>query len=340
MQVGQQVQLPSGQFGATPSWSLDNQSVLLEVDGANNSRQIERYLLSSNSLELLTATGYNTQPYQTKSGQIIYNHSSDGQTNWLPYMMSSDGSKSQPLGDVSSLSSILGFSYDPVTDTIFVFGNSTSGQPAIIYGTSADFINNRTVKTIVVPAIGASDQVSYVSTNSIVVSNGSLGTILSLTDQSQIAVVQHFGNLVGSINTAALQKAKQQTEQQFERIINLSTAPQDFVPYIENQFKANDQSCQANAAAQADGIDFEMTINQVVSDSFASVSQACTSSSTVYYAKDSSGDWAEAFADQGTPTCSQVNQFKFTSQIIPQCYNDIKNGNQTATNQLITNPNQ
>jgi hypothetical protein len=53
--------------------------------------------------------------------------------------------------------------------------------------------------------------------------------------------------------------------------------------------------------------------------------------STVYYSKNSSGTWAQAFVDQGTPTCVLVNQFNFTTQIIPQCYN--------AKNQLTANAN-
>ncbi len=333
MQLDQQVLLPSGETGAAPSWSHDGKSILLEVDGTDGSRQIERYTIATQQLQPLTNSGYNTDPYETTDGHIIYYHSDDGTTNWQVYVMNNDGSQPQPLGNLTSLSSQEGLSYDPAQDMIFVFGVGANNQPLIVYGTTSAFLQARYVQVLQAPVDGPQDQVGFVNSNTVVLTNGRLAYLLNLASHAQSAIISNFGNLVGMLNTSQFQKSAQQQEQPDERIIGLSAAPQDFQTYIEQLFATGDQSCSQVVANQKASIQYEMVINQVVSDNYASVTEGCGALSTVYYYKNSGGVWVSAFTESSTPpTCAQLTQYNnFTGQIISQCYN--------TKNALVPNPN-
>ncbi|MGH7237207.1 MAG: TolB family protein, partial [Candidatus Saccharimonadales bacterium] len=336
----QQLTLPSGVSAQTPTWSRDGKSILLEIDGAQKSRQIERYDTASSKLEQLTTTGYNTQPYETKDGQILYSYSSSQTGNFYPYIMHSDGSNPQLLGNLTSLKVIYGFSYDTATDTIFVYGVNGQGQPSIVYGTTTDFLQGRVVNTLVAP-VHPGDNIVYIDKSTVVVQHNDYATILGLSQNTQSTTVHNFGPLIGMLNTGNFQQSAQQTEQKYDRIIGLNGAPPDFGGFIKGVFDTGDAACLINQTALGNGDEYQIVIYRVVTDGYASVSQGCGQENQLdyYYAKNPAGDWTLAFQTQGIPTCVQVNQYDFTSQIIAQCFNPAGRlvDNNPATDTQVNN---
>ncbi|MGH7196094.1 MAG: TolB family protein [Candidatus Saccharimonadales bacterium] len=341
LQQKQKVTLPSGVSAQTPSWSRGGKSILLEIDGAQNTRQIERYNIASSQLTQLTTSGYNTKPYETKNGDILYSYfSGQGKGGFYPYIMRSDGSNPQPLGNLTALKTVYGFSYDSPSDTIFVFGVNGQGKPAIVYGTTTDFLQGRVVQTLDAP-VHPGDNVGYVTKNTIVVQHNDYATILNLTQNTQSATIHSFGPLSGRLTTNNFQKNPNQTEQKYDRIVNLNGAPPDFQGFIKGVFNTGDAKCAANQKALADGEEYGVVIYDVVSDEYASTSQGCgaTNQLDYYYAKDKNGNWQLAFQTQGIPTCVDVNKHNdFTAQIIAQCFNPqgilVGNNPQTDTQKL------
>ncbi|MGH7238053.1 MAG: hypothetical protein ACREGF_05965, partial [Candidatus Saccharimonadales bacterium] len=218
--------------------------------------------------------GYNTKPYETKDGHILYAYSTSQNGQFYPYIMNNGGSNPQPLGNLTALKTVYGFSYDAPSDTIFVLGVNGQDKPSIVYGTTADFLQSRVVKTLVAP-VHPGDNIGYIDKNTIVVQHNDDATILSLDQNTKSMTVHDFGPLTGMLATTDFQKNPQQTEQKYDRIVNLKTAPPDFGAFIEGVFNIGDAACQANQTALADGEEYHIVIYAAVSDNYASVSQGC-----------------------------------------------------------------
>ena len=69
---------PSGQ----PTLSADGKTAYLELDGANNNRQIYSYDIATGKAAQLTASDSNSLPKPTKNGHIIYSKFVMGSDSW------------------------------------------------------------------------------------------------------------------------------------------------------------------------------------------------------------------------------------------------------------------
>lgn len=316
--------IPAGLTASTPSWSRDGQTILLALENAQNSQQIYRLNPSSNSLQQLTsAAALTSTPYETTDGHILYGVLDSATGAWQPYVMNSDGGYAHPLGDLSALASITGFSYDPLSNTVFVYGTAASGEQEIVYANATTFFNDGATQ-ILAANVGSGDTVGLVDSSAIFIRHNSVGSIIG-TNGNQPITVSQFGVPVGVLNVASFHRSSQQTEQAHERIINLSDAPSDFATSIGAIFDQGDHSCQANPAAQSDGQEFLMVINQVVSDKYAVVQQGCGPLAMTYYALNSSNAWVQVAQGDTVPACAVIAPYGFPQSIFQQCYNTTGN---------------
>ena len=160
-----QLKLPIG-LSYTPgtvSWSHDSKSFFLELDTANNSRQIYQYTLASNqATQISNNNGINTDPFQTQDGHIIYVYWLGGNPQ-VPYIMNANGSDPRALtsliipnyADSIYTNSFSGgaMSYDQTTDTVFITESNPSSPTAsssdLVYSTIAGLLSGAKPTTLV-----------------------------------------------------------------------------------------------------------------------------------------------------------------------------------------------
>ena len=315
LKTSEQVNLNTNLDVSYPSWSRGSKSILLEGDGSDNDRQIYRYTFSTQKLDKLTDSGFNSTPYETKDGHILYGYF-DGKTSWYPYLMAADGSNKQLAGNFGQLIDILGFSYDANYDTIFVYGtiHGTNGASSeVAYETITDMLAGKAPQTVRAQISSSGDWVGYVDSSKILVADSGAGTILDLKTGKTIATISHFSEPVGILSNsllASLTKSAQQKEQPYERISNLSSAPADFQTFIKGAFTKQDAQCTSSGGPP--GIEENFTINAVVRDGYASVVEGCGEGAVYYYVK-ANDAWTQVAATQMSLDCTIVNQYKIPS---------------------------
>ena len=202
------------------SWSHDGKYLLIELDGANNDRQIYKYILASSVATKLTSSGYNSTPYETQDGHILYTHFSGTGNGWMPYIMNADGSGATALTALSDPTEFAGLSYDPTTDTVFVtnFGDTaTMGSGSLSYETVNDVRSGVKPKTINLNVQSTSDGALFMASNSTIVwydavaPNTTTGQIINLSTGAVEHTIPQYGTPVGvlkNIKSANLASAK------------------------------------------------------------------------------------------------------------------------------------
>jgi hypothetical protein len=311
--VTKQLTVPTGMTPNSPSLSQDGKSVLLELSDQGNNRQVYRYTIATDKYSKLTSIGLNSKPFETKDGHIVYSHFTG--SSWLAYIMNNDGTNPHALPPNTSVSSPLDFSYDQYTDTIYVYGINEKGTALTSYATVADYLSNKVTVVSIASLTSSNQQIIHLSRGKLIVASSIEGNIINIADGKIETKLKQFGPIVGFLDTAQFQKSKQQVEQPHDRIINLASAPADFQTYIEQQFDVADPTCTA------DGVEYRIDITKVVNDSFATAEVSCDSGYVQFYAKVNS-TWQKAFAGQMESSCTDVNTYKFTKQIIPECTPD------------------
>ena len=329
----QVITLPNSLTASWPSLTRDGKSILTEAGNiqavGDADRQIYRYDLSTKKIEKLTSTAFNSNPYETRDGQIVYTRF-DSQTNasggWRPFVMKSDGSRQKALGGIDTAFSVTGTSYDSKYDTVFIYGTTTpnaNSTSEILYGKVSDLQNGKAAKVLKFSVSSSSDSVKYIGTGKIIVSTNNAGKIVDLKTGKEIGSVDHYGVPVGVFSSTALSafaKSEQQTEQPYERIAGLDSAPADLQTFLKSVFDQEDAKCKPDPKdPNTDGLEFMMTVNKVVRNSYAAVAQGCIGGASYYYAK-VSGQWVQAAATQEGLDCSTVNKYKIPKELVDACY--------------------
>lgn len=318
LKVQQKVSLPSTFTPNAPTLSHDGKAIFLELSSAAGGRQIYRYDLVTSALTQLTDTGLNTQPYETADGHILFSRY-EQHGMWLPYRMQADGSAPQPIGSFGSLPTILGFSYDPVFDTIFVFGTD-NGQGKVAYIDDAALQAGQPITTISVPIASSSDRVVRLSKGSAIVATLSSETaaVYTMPSAKKTATLNGVGSIVGNIATSAFRPSKQQTEQPSDYIVNKGLASPSLTRFLGTVY--NDEVKCQQAAVQGTGL--LLNIQKVTRDQFAHVTQSCVGIAVARYYVKSHNTWREAFKAQAVPACKDVQQYSFTKEIIATCWDE------------------
>lgn len=85
--------------------------------------------------------------------------------------------------------------------------------------------------------------------------------------------------------------------------------------FLKSEYDRQNAECKKQHASA----ELAMGVTKVVRDTFAAVSLGCgEGGSTGYYAR-VNGQWQLAFKTDDTPSCSDVNKFSFSKEIVPEC---------------------
>lgn len=97
--------------------------------------------------------------------------------------------------------------------------------------------------------------------------------------------------------------------------------------FMRAEYDRHDAECKTKTP----GAQLAMGVTATARDSFAVASLGCGESGTSAYYTKTGGQWQLAFKSEDTPTCQDVNNAKFTKEIVQEC----ANGDELAEN---TNP--
>lgn len=318
-----------------PTWSQDGKSLFMEIDPAGvinhaTARHIYQYDLATSKVTKLTDSRMNMTPYQLKDGRIIYQSysgtaSPDG-TSWVPYVMNPDGSNPQPYAPKLVDKNYYGLNYDQTTDTVYILASSATADAnagKITYFSSSDPTHNQFVNASV---SSSDDDATGFYINKLIFGRGIQGTIIDLSSGKPLQTIAAYGPSVGMIKTTKFTKSSSQTEDPHDRIFGLADAPNDFQTFITQRFDD-----QTKKPCDDPTMEFRISINGVVRDTFAQTSEGGCDGGAAYYYIKKGDDWVKMTATQAALDCALVNQNKFTKQLIPNCI-DAKNNVVANTN--------
>ena len=310
-----------------PAWSHDGKSLFMELDPATTgntlSRHIYRYDVKTAAFTQLTTSNSNRNPDQLADGKIIY-LSFSGSGDWTPYIMNADGSSPKPYAASLVTKNLMSTSYDRASDTVYFMSSSVTADVKmgkITYFPASDPTKSKFVNA----EVGSSeDFAGSFNSTSLIFSNDIPADVIDLATGKPTATIAKFGAPVGLISTTPFTKSAVQTEDPHERIVGLKQAPADFQAFIAKHF---------DSLPSCDGVsgEYSIGIEGVVRDTYARTGEGgCGGGAVLYYVKQN-GTWALMTGTQMGVSCSMANQYKFTKELLPDCFdasnNTVKNTN-------------
>lgn len=255
---------------------------------------------------------------QTQDGHIVYGVW-DGQRG-LVRVMNADGSDDHTanLSPISSVSGGTEFSYDITTDTFFLLGNGGSNDPStgtshMAYVSGSDLVAGRAISLITSPAPQSVQRFVKLHEGYAGLSDAK---IMILDAKGAVSsTYANAGPLVGLLETAKFTKSATQTETYADLIAGYRSSPTDFQQFIAPVYDKESSDCNY-------GPQYTMAIYGVVRDTYAKVIQVCGDGGPVFYQK-SQGKWAQVdLYGQALNSCSKVNEYRFTKELIQACDNN------------------